>query len=48
MPRFWNLSRKIGRSPVDWSRPLMVPSGANESTLNSKMSCIVITSDSIR
>ena len=30
------------------ARPLIVPSGANESILNSKMSCSVITSDSIR
>src|SRR4029079_2631569 len=48
MPRLANLSRKIGRSPVDWSFPLIVPSGAKESILNSKMSCIVITSDSMR
>ena len=33
---------------MDRSPPLIVPSGANESILNSKMSCMVITSDSIR
>ena len=48
MPRFANFSRKIGRRPVGTSLPLIVPSGANESILNSKMSCIVITSDSMR
>jgi hypothetical protein len=42
------LVQEDGRSPVGRSAPLIVPSGANESILNSKMSCIVMTSDSMR
>ena len=48
IPRFSNLCRKTGRRPVALRLPLIVPSGANESILNSKMSWSVITSDSMR
>src|SRR5262249_32181061 len=47
-PRRSNLPIDARRRPVEWSPPEIVPSDATSSTRNLKISCIVITSASIR